>query len=110
MSESKRKYDTAFRKRVSSRIQEIKEKQVLTGIFRVMKGDIGEKYMNNKNGIFFDMNTLNDCSIERIDIIVNNYLAKQKEATGELRFQSYCNDDDYRIKLKKAEQKLLNKF
>jgi len=109
MSESKRKYDTAFRKRVSSRIQEIKEKQVLTGIFRVMKGDIGEKYMNNKNGIFFDMNTLNDCSIERIDIFVNNYLAKQK-ATGELRFQSYCNDDDYKIKLKKAEQKLLNEF
>ncbi len=68
-----RKYNTQKRKKIMDKITKIKDKNTHIEIFKIMKKDIGNAYSENKNGIFFNINKLQDDSIEKIINIITDY-------------------------------------
>jgi len=72
-SKISRKYNTQKRKKLMDKIAKIKDKKTYIEIFKIMKKDIGNTYSENKNGIFFNINKLQDNSIEKIINIIADY-------------------------------------
>lgn len=65
-SSQKRKYNSNFRKKLLNKIKQIKNKNDLISIFKIVNRDIGDNFSQNKSGIFFNMNLLSDKAIEEI--------------------------------------------
>ena len=65
-SSEKRKYNSNFRKKILNKIKQIKNKNDLVSIFKIVNRDIGDNFSQNKSGIFFNMNLLSDEGIEEI--------------------------------------------
>ena len=65
-SSEKRKYNSNFRKKILKIIKQIKNKNDLVEIFKIVNRDIGDNFSQNKSGIFFNMNLLSDEGIEEI--------------------------------------------
>ena len=65
-SSQKRKYNSNFRKKLLNKIKQIKNKNDLISIFKIVNRDIGDNFSQNKSGIFFNMNLLSDEAIEEI--------------------------------------------
>lgn len=68
---SSRKFDSIFRKKLLEKIKLIKNKKVLLSILNIVKKESEHGYSQNKSGIYFNLNTLNDNSVEEIYNVVN---------------------------------------
>ena len=64
-------YDTNYRKSLNNTIKKVECKQKLKNILSIVIYDIGiNKISFNRNGVFFNLNLLNDNSIEKINNII----------------------------------------
>jgi hypothetical protein len=68
----KRKYDSNYRKKLISKLETIKDKNILIGIYNIIINDIGNNYSSNINGIFININVLSDNCINQLLEYINN--------------------------------------
>jgi hypothetical protein len=111
-SKKKRKYNSIKRKKILSKIQKIKDKNTLKKILVVVKKDLGNKISNNKNGFFFDMNTLSDKSLETIIDLIKSYnLTDVSDSETKFTYTPYKNNENlsenFGPKLSNKEKNLL---
>jgi hypothetical protein len=66
-SESSRKFNSLFRKKLVSKFEKIKNKSEYIELYNIIVNDIGNNFSSNRNGIFINMNLLSD---ECIDYLV----------------------------------------
>jgi hypothetical protein len=58
------------RKLIRDKLKKLINKQILINIYYVLKSDDNFIYTSNNNGLFFDINLLDNNTIEKIDIIL----------------------------------------
>lgn len=105
---SKRLYNIDYRKKLNDKIQNITDKKILTSIFKIIKNE-DHDYTENKSGIFFNLNTLSDNAIKRIEKIVDSIEVKKEKIT--LNVITESEDDDLSgHKLNNEEKNVLKKL
>jgi hypothetical protein len=67
---SQRIFNTEYRKKLISKIENITDKNILIVIYNIIIEDIGNNYSSNRNGIFININLLLDNTIDKINTIV----------------------------------------
>ena len=70
---STRKYNSVFRKTLITKCENIKNKDNLIAMFKIIKKDIGNDFSANRNGIFININILTDNCIHELSEYINNY-------------------------------------
>ena len=63
MKKTERKYNSLFRKKIANKIENLKDKDKLILIYNICKNDINDNFSSNRNGIFINLNLLNDNTI-----------------------------------------------
>lgn len=98
--DSKRKFDLDNRKKISQKIKNIDDKNILIDIFKIVNRDIGNKFSHNKSGIFFNINLLSDNAVQEIKNIVKPYQDTESESIVEqnkISYQKYTEPDELEI-------------
>lgn len=90
------------KKRINEKIKNIKDKKLYIQIYDILKTDENFKPSFNNNGIFFNLNLLDDITLIKINYLLNNDI--QIDEKEELTYTSYYIES-YEDKLHK---KLLN--
>ena len=75
----KRLYDSKFRKKLLSKIDTIKDKNILLTIYNNIICDIGNNFSSNTNGIFININILSNNCIEKINTYIDEVINKNIE-------------------------------
>lgn len=97
-SKNHRKYNSTYRKKLTSKIEKIKDKSSIIEIYNMITNDIGSNFSSNRNGIFINFNLLSDDCIENI----NNYLEDKLNITNtqtetetktKINYKSYNMDE-----------------
>ena len=68
----KRKYNSAYRKKLVTQLETIKQKDNLIDIYNIIINDIGNNFSSNVNGIFININILSDNCINNLIEYINN--------------------------------------
>lgn len=63
---SKRKYNSEFRKKLVSKIDKLNNNEDYLQLYYIIINDIGNNFSSNRNGIFININMLNDNSIDKM--------------------------------------------
>jgi hypothetical protein len=92
---SVRKYNSAFRKKLVSKFEKIKDKTELLDIYNIIIKDIGNDFSSNQNGIFININIVSDtCIKELVEYIDNkNNLTLSNTDTDKVNYKTYNLDD-----------------
>ena len=73
---NKRLYNSAYRKKLLSKIDTIKDKTILLNIYTYITADIGNNFSSNTNGIFININILSNDCIQKISVYVDEIINK----------------------------------
>ena len=99
------KYDNDFKKKLVSKLEDLKDKQDYVNIFNIISSD---DYSCNSNGIFYNVNTFSDVIIDHLV----DYLNKKKDDEGKepepVVYTTYCNENG--IFKVSNQDKLIMKF
>ena len=95
--------NTKEKKQLKERIKSIQNKEIYLKIYDILKNDINFKATQNNNGIFFDLNLLDDITLINIDALLNNGI--QPDVKNKLSYNSYFTET-YSNKLQKELYKL----
>ena len=79
--------NTKLKHSIKNKLRDEKYKTIYKDIFILLKNDDNFKYTSNNNGIFFDINKLNDDTITNLNNLLNT--VKDDEPTEKLKFKSY---------------------
>ena len=92
---SVRKYNSAFRKKLVSKFEKIKDKTELLDIYNIIIKDIGNDFSSNQNGIFININIVSDtCIKELVEYIDNkNSLTLSNTETEKVNYKTYNLDE-----------------
>ena len=93
---NKRLYDSKYRKKLLSKIDTIKDKNVLINIYNNIITDIGNNFSSNTNGIFININILSNNCIEKINTYVDGVLDKlstDSKSINTINCSIYNSDD-----------------
>ena len=74
INNNNRKYKSDYRKKLISKFDNIKNKNILIDIYNIIINDIGTNYSSNRNGIFINMNILSDTCIDKLNEYIENNL------------------------------------
>lgn len=114
--EIKRKYNSEFRKKLVTKLDNIKDKSDLLIIYNIIVEDIGTNYSSNRNGIFINMNILSNKCIERLIEFSNNKNNNDKIINNDKSNYNSYNVDDIEIiseigpKLSNQEKNIIKRF
>jgi hypothetical protein len=98
--DSKRKFNLDNRKKLSEKIKNIDDKNILINIFKIVNRDIGNKFSQNKSGIFFNINLLSDNAVQEIKDLIKPYQDTESESVIEknkISYQKYSEPDELEI-------------
>ena len=73
-----KKYSHSDKKKLLNRINDLKNKKCNMKIFKIIYTD-NVDYSKNNNGVFFNLNQLNDESLSKIDNIISYYENKHNK-------------------------------
>lgn len=91
---SNRKYNSSYRKKILENIKKIKDKQIMSSVFKIVNRDIGNNFSENKSGIYFNLNLLSDDAIEEISEIVKiNSESSITESDDKLIYKTYSENE-----------------
>ena len=119
---SSRKYDSIFRKKLLEKIKLIKNKKVLFNILNIVKSESEDGYSQNKSGIYFNLNVLEDNSVEEISNIVNLFDSNndidsvEESLSDKITYKQYSGLDNIEqydsigARLSNQEKSILKKF
>ena len=62
----KRKYNSDFRKKLITKIDRLNNNDDYVQLYYIIINDIGNNFSSNRNGVFINLNLLNDNCIEKI--------------------------------------------
>lgn len=74
-------------KRLNDRIKMIKNKELYMNIYKIVKNDSNFKPTINKNGIYFNLNLLDELTLIKISELINNDI--QPDDKTKLSYNSY---------------------
>lgn len=108
----KRKYNSEFRKKFVLKVKKIKNKELFYKIFELSKKEIGNKYTENNNGIFYNINKLSDNLIEELNNVLNSDTESNQSSDLKFEYKPYSVDkvttiSEYGNKLSNKEKNLL---
>jgi hypothetical protein len=69
---SKRIYDVDFRKKLKDKILKLKEQKDYYHIYLIIRKQSDIKLSVNKNGIYFNLNSVSDENVEEIDHYISS--------------------------------------
>lgn len=106
--EKTKKYSYSDRKKLSSKIMNIKKKEDYIRLFKIINQDPENKFTENSNGIWLDFKSLSDETIAKVE----KYLIKLKnksdeDSTNSLEYVPYSTDENYN-NIKNSGPKLSN--
>ena len=82
------KYDNDFKKKLVSKLEDLKDKDDYVNIFNIISSD---DYSSNSNGIFYNLNDFSDDVIEKlVDYLNENKEEKEKQ---QVVYTTYCNEN-----------------
>ena len=91
---SNRKYNSSYRKKILENMKKIKDKQIMSSVFKIVNRDIGSNFSENKSGIYFNLNLLSDDAIEEIsEIIKINSESSITESDDKLIYKTYSENE-----------------
>jgi len=94
INKDKRKYNSIFREKVSSRVKKVKDKKFLIKIFNILNKELKNNYTENNNGIFFNINKLSNGSIEKIIKILDQYSLNNLKSELKIDYSQYSVDNN----------------
>ncbi len=94
----KRTFDSYYRKILIDKINNMKDKNQLVLIFKIVNRDIGNDYSENKSGIYFNMNLLSNNAILEISNLINAFIETEAENASEnteekVTYKSYSENE-----------------
>lgn len=117
MEIDKRKYSSLYRRKLVNKISKLKDKREFVNIFNIVQSELGKNMSFNRNGIFFNINTLSDECIKNLDDYLSNLIdnATITETEGKIKYKPYTVDELENInqvgpKLSNIEKSLLKKM
>ena len=90
---STRKYNSIFRKNLKDKISKLNSKSDYMYIYRIILDELGDKMSINRNGIYFNLNILNDKTIE----LINNFISDKIDSEinteqRKIKYESYSKE------------------
>ena len=110
-----RKFSSSYRTKIVNKINKLKDKKDFVTIFNIVQGELGKDISINRNGIFFNINSLSDNSIEKLDNFLNTIYEIGSESETKIKYKSYSVDELENInklgpKLNNQEKSLIKKM
>ena len=96
-----KKYSYNDRKKLSTRVKEIKSKEDYVRLFKIINRDPNNKFTENSNGIWLDFKILEDETIEKVSKFLNKLSNKKKknvDSVSSIEYVPYSADDIFNIK------------
>jgi hypothetical protein len=88
-----RKYDSTYRRKLVNKISKLREKKDFVNIFNLIQNELGKDISINRNGIFFNINSLSDECIEKLASFLNANIETATETETKIKYQPYTVDD-----------------
>ena len=95
--------NTKEKKQLKERIKSIQNKEMYLKIYDILKNDINFKATQNNNGLYFNLNLLDDITLIKIDELLNSNI--KPDVNNKLSYNSYFTET-YSNKLQKELYKL----
>jgi hypothetical protein len=114
---STRKYNSIFRNNLKDKISKLNSKSDYMYIYRIILDELGDKISINRNGVYFNINLLNDDTIE----LINNFISDKIDSEinteqQKIKYESYSkemnvqNDFLYGSKLSNQDKTILKRL
>ena len=90
------------KKLLKDKLKNLKNTEIQKEIFNILTIDSNFKYTSNNNGVFFNINILNDETLDKISNILNEIkeIKNEKLVYKTYYIEKYNNDEYIDIKLK----------
>lgn len=89
--------------KINNKIKQIKDQKIYIDIYNIIKTDSNFKPSLNNNGVYFNLNILDDITLIKIDELLNNDI--KPDVKNKLCYNSYYTET-YSNKLEKEIYKL----
>ena len=89
--------------KINNKIKQIKDQKIYIDIYHIIKTDSNFKPSLNNNGVYFNLNILDDITLIKIDELLNNNI--KHDVKNKLSYNSYYTET-YSNKLEKEIYKL----
>lgn len=91
---STRKYNSIFRNNLKDKISKLNSKSDYMYIYRIILDELGDKISVNRNGVYFNLNLLNDNTIE----LLNNFISDKIDSEinteqQKIKYESYSKEN-----------------
>ena len=91
---STRKYNSIFRNNLKDKISKLNSKSDYMYIYRIILDELGDKISINRNGVYFNINLLNDDTIE----LINNFISDKIDSEinteqQKIKYESYSKEN-----------------
>ena len=102
-------YNHTERKNLNKRMSEIKSKKCYKKIFKIiheenLKDPKKNKYTTNDNGVFFNLNTMSDEVLSKIDTIISFYESRNNILNTQYEVDHNETDDNVSSEYKTIQQ------
>lgn len=110
-----RKYNSSYRRKLVNKITKLKDKKDFVNIFNLIQIELGKDISINRNGIFFNINSLSDECIEKLAAFLNISGDTVTETETKIKYQSYSVDELENVnkvgpKLSNQEKSIIKKI
>lgn len=110
-----RKFSSLYRKKIVNKINKLKEKKDFVTIFNIVQLELGKDISINRNGIFFNINSLSDNCIDKLDNFLNTIYETCTESETKIKYKSYSTNnlesvDKIAPKLNTQEKSIIKKI
>ena len=85
-----RKYSLECRKKISSKLEKIKDKNYLIKFYNIILENSDNSFSSNSNGLFYDLNSFNDSLIESLIMFVD--AANKDKGYIRIKYTTYTSD------------------
>jgi hypothetical protein len=110
-----RKFSSSCRRKLVNKINKIKDKKDFVTIFNIVQLELGKDISINRNGIFFNINSLSDSCVEKLDLFLNTICETATETETKIKYKPYSIDELETVnklgpKLSNQEKSIIKKF
>jgi len=110
-----RKFTSSYRRKIVNKINKLKDKKDFVTIFTIVQNELGKNISINKNGIFFNINSLSDNCIDNLDCFLNNVYENCSESETKIKYKPYLIDELENVnklgpKLSNQEKSIIKKI
>jgi hypothetical protein len=91
---SSRKYNSIFRNNLKDKISKLNSKSDYMYIYRIILDELGDKISINRNGVYFNLNLLNDNTIELLHNFISDKIDSEINTEQQkIKYESYSKEN-----------------